>query len=210
MNGELPTRCGWPPRQNIRQTLHFFRLFKDDHFFGGGVQDNKKQIMRMLGHLFFEHVLVSKYCNICCQVVKILPSNQQGSVVALFFISWAPFHVQRLVYHYHHYFNIQWCGIQTLLTKSPDICFSLTVVTLTWRYRTFNQYLMYVSGCFYFLSSTLNPILYNLMSCKYRKAFRAVLLCAPQQSPKVKYKILQCPVFYLRCFVTDDLRDEHK
>ena len=48
---------------------------------------------------------------------------------------------------------------------------------------------MYVSGCFYFLSSTLNPILYNLMSCKYRKAFRAVLLCAPQQSPKVNYPI---------------------
>ena len=48
---------------------------------------------------------------------------------------------------------------------------------------------MYVSGCFYFLSSTLNPILYNLMSCKYRKAFRAVLLCAPQQSPKVNYKV---------------------
>ena len=48
---------------------------------------------------------------------------------------------------------------------------------------------MYVSGCFYFLSSTLNPILYNLMSCKYRKAFRAVLLCAPQQSPKVNYQI---------------------
>ena len=48
---------------------------------------------------------------------------------------------------------------------------------------------MYVSGCFYFLSSTLNPILYNLMSCKYRKAFRAVLLCAPQQSPKVNHKI---------------------
>ena len=48
---------------------------------------------------------------------------------------------------------------------------------------------MYVSGCFYFLSSTLNPILYNLMSCKYRKAFRAVLLCAPQQSPKVNYLI---------------------
>ena len=54
---------------------------------------------------------------------------------------------------------------------------------------------MYVSGCFYFLSSTLNPILYNLMSCKYRKAFRAVLLCAPQQSPKVNSQInLSCLV----------------
>ena len=55
---------------------------------------------------------------------------------------------------------------------------------------------MYVSGCFYFLSSTLNPILYNLMSCKYRKAFRAVLLCAPQQSPKVNC-LIQSPCFVL-------------
>ena len=54
------------------------------------------------------------------------------------------------------------------------------------RYRTFNQYLMYMSGCLYDLSSTLNPILYNLMSSKYRKAFRTTLLCAPQQSPKVE------------------------
>ena len=35
-------------------------------------------------------------------------------MVALFFISWAPFHVQRLAYHYHHNFNIQWCVIQTV------------------------------------------------------------------------------------------------
>ena len=108
--------------------------------------------------------------------------------MALFFISWAPFHVQRLAYHYHHYFNIQWFIIQTLLAKSARIC-SAFIFNLICRYRTFNQYLMYVSGCFYFLSSTLNPILYNLMSCKYRKAFRAVLLCAPQQSPKVNYQI---------------------
>ena len=63
MNGELPTSCGWPPRQNLRQTLHFFRLFKDDHFFGGGVQDNKKQIMRMLGHLIFEPCFGVKILN---------------------------------------------------------------------------------------------------------------------------------------------------
>ena len=81
-----------------------------------------------------------------------------GAVVVVFFISWAPFHVQRLAYHYHHYYNLPW-------------------------YRTFNQYLMYVSGCFYFLSSTLNPILYNLMSAKYRKEFQAVLLCKSRDSP---------------------------
>ncbi len=34
---------------------------------------------------------------------------------------------------------------------------------------------MYVSGVCYYLSSTINPILYNLMSVKYRQAFRRTL-----------------------------------
>ena len=78
------------------------------------------------------------------------------SVVVLFFVSWAPFHFQRLGYVYfreHEYF------------------------------RTVNQYLFYLSGCFYFLSSTLNPVLYNLMSAKYRQAFHRALLCKPPNSP---------------------------
>ena len=44
---------------------------------------------------------------------------------------------------------------------------------------------MYVSGILYFVSSTVNPILYNVMSLKYRKAFRSTLcLCTlPTPSP---------------------------
>ena len=79
------------------------------------------------------------------------------SVVVLFFISWAPFHFQRLGYVYfreHVYF------------------------------RTVNQYLFYLSGFFYFLSSTLNPILYNVMSAKYRAAFLSWVLCRDPNSPR--------------------------
>ena len=36
-------------------------------------------------------------------------------------------------------------------------------------FRTVNQILFYFSGCFYYLSSTLNPLLYNVMSVKYRQ-----------------------------------------
>jgi len=85
------------------------------------------------------------------QIIRMLVS-----VVVLFFVSWAPFHFQRLGYVYfreHEYF------------------------------RTVNQYLFYLSGCFYFLSSTLNPVLYNLMSAKYRQAFHRALLCKPPNSP---------------------------
>jgi hypothetical protein len=31
-----------------------------------------------------------------------------------------------------------------------------------------NEYLFYISGFFYYFSATVNPILYNLMSLKYR------------------------------------------
>ena len=64
------------------------------------------------------------------------------SVVVLFFVSWAPFHIQRLGYVYFKHFEM---------------------------FRTVNQILFYFSGCFYYLSSTLNPLLYNVMSVKYRQ-----------------------------------------
>ncbi len=62
-------------------------------------------------------------------------------MVLAFFLCWAPFHAQRLTYVYF---------------KESDI------------FRTINEYLYYVSGFLYYLSATVNPILYNLMSLKYR------------------------------------------
>lgn len=38
-----------------------------------------------------------------------------------------------------------------------------------------NELLYTIAGCFYYFSSTVNPILYNLMSMKYRRAFRETL-----------------------------------
>ena len=85
------------------------------------------------------------------------------SVVILFFVSWAPFHFQRLSYVYF---------------KDMEM------------FRTVNQILFYASGCFYYLSSTLNPLLYNVMSIKYRQAFRAAMTCRrlkEEQNPVVKF-----------------------
>ena len=39
-------------------------------------------------------------------------------------------------------------------------------------FRTINEYLYHVSGFLYYFSATVNPILYNLMSLKYRHAFK--------------------------------------
>merc|ERR1719410_2444329 len=62
------------------------------------------------------------------------------SVVFLFFVSWTPFHFQRLGYVYF---------------KSAEL------------FRTVNQYLFYFSGILYYLSSSLNPLLYTVLSVKY-------------------------------------------
>ncbi|KAL0134802.1 hypothetical protein PUN28_001520 [Cardiocondyla obscurior] len=72
------------------------------------------------------------------------------SVVIMFFLCWAPFHTQRLVYIY---------------AQESDY------------YPDLNEWLYILSGCLYYFSTTVNPILYTLMSCKYRKAFKQAVCC---------------------------------
>jgi len=74
--------------------------------------------------------------------------HSTGAVVITFFICWAPFHAQRLLYVYQVSGNI-------------------------------NEWLYPLGGCLYYFSTTANPILYNLMSAKYRMAFKRTLYCTP-------------------------------
>jgi len=86
-------------------------------------------------------------------------------VVISFFVCWAPFHTQRLLYvaQFKHRWNI----------LSEELYYSI------------NEKLFYLAGMFLYLNSTINPIIYNLISAKYRKAFRETLLkpCLPKQRP---------------------------
>ncbi|CAH2001137.1 unnamed protein product [Acanthoscelides obtectus] len=68
------------------------------------------------------------------------------AVVVAFFICWAPFHAQRLLAIY---------GEHT----------SLSITTF--------EVLTYISGVLYYLSTTVNPLLYHIMSHKYKAAFKA-------------------------------------
>ncbi|XP_049938852.1 neuropeptides capa receptor-like [Schistocerca serialis cubense] len=77
-----------------------------------------------------------------------------AAVVLAFFISWAPFHMQRLMYIYGR--------------DAPN-------------FEEINEVMYYVTGCFYYFSATINPILYNVMSAKYRNAFLQTL-CGRQKS----------------------------
>ncbi|XP_041360156.1 pyrokinin-1 receptor-like [Gigantopelta aegis] len=77
--------------------------------------------------------------------------NMLVAVVVAFFVCWAPYHAQRLLVVY-------------VKTWTPNL---LKV----------HDILYYVSGIFYYFSSTINPILYSIMSLKFRQAFRSSLRC---------------------------------
>ncbi|XP_060527387.1 pyrokinin-1 receptor-like [Cylas formicarius] len=82
----------------------------------------------------------------CKKVVKMLVA-----VVAAFFICWAPFHVQRLYTIY-----------ATFPKPGEDHALYLQIYSIV----------TYVSGVLYYVSATTNPILYSIMSVKFREAFK--------------------------------------
>ncbi|XP_076231284.1 pyrokinin-1 receptor [Calliopsis andreniformis] len=77
------------------------------------------------------------------------------AVVIAFFICWAPFHVQRLIAIYG--------------TNSDHITSNSKWIEFLYLLMT------YISGVFYYVSTTINPILYNIMSNKFRVAFMETL-----------------------------------
>ncbi|XP_014727186.1 PREDICTED: neuromedin-U receptor 1 [Sturnus vulgaris] len=73
-------------------------------------------------------------------------------LVVVFGICWAPFHTDRLVWSF--------------------------VSTWTSNMLHMFQYVHIISGVFFYLSSAANPILYNLMSSRFREMFKEVM-CRP-------------------------------
>lgn len=71
-----------------------------------------------------------------------------SAVVITFFVCWFPFHIQRLWYLY-----------------AKDLTLYLSV----------NEWLFSGAGVAYYVSCTINPIVYNVMSRRYREAFKEIL-----------------------------------
>ncbi|XP_058445581.1 neuromedin-U receptor 2 isoform X2 [Malaya genurostris] len=76
------------------------------------------------------------------------------AVVVAFFVCWAPFHAQRLVYIY---------GVDKDHQPTDPLILKFFVATT------------YISGILYYLSTCINPLLYNIMSNKFRQAFKETL-----------------------------------
>ncbi|KAG8280422.1 neuromedin U receptor activity protein [Homalodisca vitripennis] len=98
-------------------------------------------------------------------------------------ISWAPFQVQRL------YSVFGFAGDDTTHTAF-----------------LVHKVMKYASGIFYYLSATINPILYNIMSLKFRQAFKDLLLSVHHhQSHPVQHHVAQVPTGLQDC-ATDTRR----
>ena len=99
------------------------------------------------------------------------------AVVVAFFICWAPFHAQRLVAIYG-----------TTDSDTPASPFMLTVYAIV----------TYTSGILYYVSTTVNPILYHIMSLKFREAFKVCIANAHAS-------VLSCLLYQSESFDADPI-----
>ena len=96
------------------------------------------------------------------------------AVVVAFFICWAPFHTQRLVSAYANS-----AAAAAAAAVEADVSNSTAVTHVDGEQTTQGVgelAFFYVSGVLYYVSSVINPILYNIMSVKFRQAFAATIL----------------------------------
>lgn len=77
------------------------------------------------------------------------------AVVVTFFLCWAPFHAQRIMAIYGKIMQ------KSIMTN--ELFLNVYAV------------LTYISGILYFLSTCINPFLYNIMSHKFRNASKVII-----------------------------------
>ncbi|XP_037944024.1 pyrokinin-1 receptor [Teleopsis dalmanni] len=88
------------------------------------------------------------------------------AVVICFFLCWAPFHAQRLIAIY---------GTDVIVGGGTDDSTGSEELDTNNHEEIIYTVMTYVSGVLYYLSTCINPLLYNIMSNKFREAFKAIL-----------------------------------
>ncbi|KAK5912045.1 hypothetical protein CesoFtcFv8_001960 [Champsocephalus esox] len=81
-------------------------------------------------------------------------------VVAVFGVCWAPFHIERLL----------WSSISHWTDLMHNIY----------------QYVHILSGVFFYLSSAVNPIIYSLLSTRFRECFRELVCSQMEENSSVR------------------------
>ncbi|KAL0181048.1 hypothetical protein M9458_023454, partial [Cirrhinus mrigala] len=78
-------------------------------------------------------------------------------VVLVFAICWAPFHIDRLLWSF--------------ITSWTDHMYNIF------------EYVHIISGVLFYLSSAVNPIIYNLLSSRFRERFQALVSSRNDSTP---------------------------
>lgn len=86
--------------------------------------------------------------------------DSSAIVVAVFGVCWAPFHIERLL----------WSSI----SQWTDLMHNIY------------QYVHILSGILFYLSSAVNPIIYSLLSTRFRECFRELVCSHGEDSNSVR------------------------
>ncbi|XP_039971283.1 pyrokinin-1 receptor [Bactrocera tryoni] len=103
------------------------------------------------------------------RVIKMLVA-----VVICFLLCWAPFHAQRLIAVYGP--NVWGGGSESADGVAGGGEHDDAAAADKNHHVVIYTVMTYVSGVLYYLSTCINPLLYNLMSNKFRQAFKSILL----------------------------------
>lgn len=113
--------------------------------------------------------------------VRFFLSAPAVAVVLTFFMCWAPFHTQRLV------------AVYMDQGETPEE---------SERFKNIFNFITYLSGVLYFMSTMINPILYHSMSNKFRDAFWVSEVAAgrPTKSAELPPERVGSPSHTRKCY----------
>ncbi|XP_007234063.2 neuromedin-U receptor 1 [Astyanax mexicanus] len=145
-----------------------------------GLRLRRERMLQMLQAT--DHQQLDGYSRVRCQQQK--ARRQQVTkmlfvLVVMFGICWAPFHTDRLMWS----FMDQWASGQVEIFQAYE-------------------YVHVISGVFFYLSSAVNPILYNLMSTRFREMFKEVM-CRHPRRPVPRKQSLSMTRVTLRSVVSE-------
>lgn len=104
----------------------------------------------------------------CCflNLLLLLAPPPAAIVVAAFGVCWAPFHIERLL----------WSSVTQWTDLMHDVY----------------QYVHLLSGVFFYLSTAVNPVIYSLLSTRFRECFRELVCSQAEDAGSVRDSL---PVF---------------
>lgn len=116
------------------------------------------------------------------------------AVVICFFLCWAPFHAQRLIAVYGS--NVWGGGSENVDGVAGGGEHDDAAADDKNHHVVIYTVMTYVSGVLYYLSTCINPLLYNLMSNKFRQASK---VCNAFTTLCINYRHTIIKIAYFRC-----------